>query len=90
MGNGKGSPSIDQLWRCQLADAAKRADSLQRRLRFAQAFVLGDSLPESGAVLPGEWRVEVAATCPACGGHLVASAVFEGRVLLEFALVADA
>jgi hypothetical protein len=70
--------------------AAKRAGSLQRRQRLAQAFVLGDSLPESGAVLPGEWRVAVAATCPACVGHLVASAGFEGRVLLEFALVADA
>jgi hypothetical protein len=48
---------------------------------------LGASLPESEDELPEIWRVEVAANCPECGIRLVASAVFEGRILRDFAPV---
>jgi rubredoxin len=50
--------------------------------------VLGASLPETEVAPEGEWRIEVTANCPACGTLLVASAVFEGRILREFAAVA--
>ncbi|HWE35077.1 MAG TPA: hypothetical protein VG406_00785 [Isosphaeraceae bacterium] len=46
--------------------------------------VLGASLPKSEAVSPGDWSVEVAARCPACGTRIAALAVFEGRVLRAF------
>jgi hypothetical protein len=46
--------------------------------------VLGTTLPQSVAVPGGEWRTEVAASCPRCGRQLRAEAVFRGHTLHEF------
>jgi hypothetical protein len=51
--------------------------------------VLGAALPESEAIPPDGWRIEVTACCPACGGRIVAQAIFKGRTLSSFAAKSD-